>query len=155
MRKFRAVRSIKSVWQEIWEERAVKEMKNHISLLLLFISIFSYQSVKADILDDVANALRSGDAKAVSRYFGNTIDLTIINQEEVYSKVQAEQILRDFFSKNAPRSFTIIHKGESKEGARYAIGTFITSQGVQYRTYFYIKQSGLSGTIQELRFMKE
>lgn len=155
MRKFNNVEPIKTVWQEIWEDSAVIEMKNQISFLLLFISLFSFQYTKADILDDVANALRSGDAKAVSRYFGNTIDLTIINQEEVYSKVQAEQILRDFFTKNTPRSFTIIHKGESKEGARYAIGTFITSQGVQYRTYFYIKQSGLAGTIQELRFMKE
>lgn len=108
-----------------------------------------------DVLDDIANSLRSGDAKSVSKYFGNTVDLTIITQEEVYSKVQAEQVLRDFFSKNAPRSFTIIHKGESKEGARYAIGSLVTSQGVSYRTYFYIKQQGGSAVIQELRFMKE
>lgn len=143
------------VWQEIWDVPAIRKMKNHISLLLLLISTFSFSPAKADILDDVANALRSGDARAVSRFFGNTVDLTIVNQEEVYSKVQAEQILRDFFSKNTPRNFSIIHKGESKEGARYAIGTFITSQGVKYRTYFYIKQLGASGTIQELRFMIE
>jgi len=112
-------------------------------------------SAELDLLDDIANALRSGDAKSVSKYFGNSVDLTIITQEEVYSKVQAEQVLRDFFSKNQPRSFTIIHKGESKEGARYAIGSLITTQGVSYRTYFYIKQQGGNAIIQELRFMKE
>ncbi|MBK9320722.1 MAG: DUF4783 domain-containing protein [Bacteroidetes bacterium] len=49
----------------------------------------------------------------------------------------------------------MIHKGESKEGARYAIGSLITNQGVSYRTYFYIKQQGGNAIIQELRFMKE
>ncbi len=107
------------------------------------------------MLDDIANALRSGDARSVSRFFGNTIDLTIVSQEEVFSKVQAEQVLKEFFTKNTPRSFTLIHKGESKEGARYAIGTMITAQGSTYRTYFYIKQQGSSAVIQELRFMKE
>ena len=116
-------------------------------------SVTTYASL--DIFDDISNSLRSGDAKAVSRFFGNTVDLTIINQEEVYSKMQAEQILRDFFSKNTPRSFTIIHQGLSKEGARYAIGNLTTAQGVVYRTYFFVKSQGGASVIQELRFMKE
>lgn len=107
------------------------------------------------MLDDIANALRSGDAGMVSRFFGNSIDLTIVANEDVYSKTQAEQILKEFFSKNTPRSFTILHKGESREGARYAIGTLVTAQGQVYRTYFYIKAKGNFPIIQELRFMKE
>ncbi|MBK7887561.1 MAG: DUF4783 domain-containing protein [Bacteroidetes bacterium] len=130
-------------------------MKSLITILSLFLLSVNIASAELDLLDDIANALRSGDAKSVSKYFGNSVDLTIITQEEVYSKVQAEQVLRDFFSKNQPRSFTIIHKGESKEGARYAIGSLITTQGVSYRTYFYIKQQGGNAIIQELRFMKE
>ena len=121
---------------------------------LILVSTFS-TIASLDVFDDVANALRSGDARSISRFFGNTVDLTIINQEEVYSKVQAEQILRDFFSKNTPRSFTIIHKGESKEGARYAIGNLVTTQGITYRTYFYVKQQSGTSIIQELRFMQE
>ncbi|HOS47668.1 MAG TPA: DUF4783 domain-containing protein [Bacteroidia bacterium] len=125
-------------------------------LFILAIILSAAQSFAAlDIFDDVANSLRSGDAKSISHFFGNTIDLTIIDQEEVYSKVQAEQILRDFFSKNTVRSFTLIHKGESKEGARYAIGSMVTAQGVTYRTYFYLKQQGGTSVIQELRFMRE
>lgn len=119
------------------------------------LSSFANAGNRFDVLDEIANSLRSGDAKSVSRFFGNTIDLTISNQEEVYSKIQAEQILKDFFNKNRPRSFTIIHKGESKEGAKYAIGTYISANGISYRTYYYVKASGTSGVIQELRFMKE
>ena len=109
----------------------------------------------ADLLDEVANALRSGDAKSVSRFFASSVDMAIANQEDVYSKTQAEQVLKDFFSKNQPRSFTILHKGESKEGAKYAIGRLVTAQGISYRTYFYIKAQGTTPVIQELQFMRE
>jgi hypothetical protein len=136
-------------------EGCYTKMKKLTILFSLMLLLANTTFGSLDMLDDIANALRSGDSKSVSRYFGNTVDLTIIAQEEVYSKVQAEQILKDFFSKNTPRSFTLIHKGESKEGARYAIGTLVTAQGTTYRTYFYIKQQGNSAVIQELRFMKE
>jgi hypothetical protein len=130
-------------------------MKKLIIILGFIFLGFGQLFAQNDILDEIATTLRSGDARSVSRYFGNTIDLTIISQEEVYSKVQAEQVLKDFFAKNHPRSFSIIHKGESKEGARYAIGSLITSTGQTFRTYFYIKQQGNNAIIQELRFMKE
>lgn len=123
--------------------------------ILLFLAIINPAWGAADLLDDIANALRSGDAKSVSRFFGNTIDLTILSQEEVYSKTQAEQVLKDFFQKNPPRSFSVLHKGESKEGAKYAIGTMTTAQGQVFRTYFFIKVKSGQPIIQELRFMKE
>lgn len=128
-------------------------MKKILATVFIILSISAVASI--DVFEDIANSLRSGDSKAVSRFFGNTVDLTIINQEEVYSKMQAEQILREFFSKNTPRSFTIIHQGLSKEGSRYAIANLITVQGITYRTYFYVKTQGGTSIIQELRFMRE
>jgi hypothetical protein len=128
-----------------------KAYKIVVVLLLAAGSVFAL----AEILTDIGNAIRSGDARSVSRYFGNNVDLTILQQEEVYSRAQAEQVLRDFFSKNTPKSFNLIHTGVSKEGAKYAIGTLVTSQGAQYRTYYFVKQTGSSETIQELRFEKQ
>ena len=124
---------------------------------MLLILLLTAGSVAAnmDILTDIGNAIRSGDAHSVARYFSSTVDLTILQQEEVYSKAQAEQVLRDFFSKNTPRSFNLIHKGVSKEGAKYAIGTLVTAQGTQYRTYFFVKQGNSGEFIQELRFEKQ
>ncbi|MFM7016860.1 MAG: DUF4783 domain-containing protein [Bacteroidota bacterium] len=129
-------------------------MKKFVFFLIL--SSLSYYSLmaKIDPYEDIANAIRSGDAKSVSRFFSNSVDLTLISQEDVYSKAQAEQIIKDFFNKNTPRSFSIIHRGESKDGAKYAIGNLTTSSG-NYRVYYYFKISGSSVNIQELRFMKE
>jgi Domain of unknown function (DUF4783) len=129
-------------------------MKNLIFILIFApLSLFSAPSI-IDPYEDIANAIRSGDAKSVSRYFSNSVDLTLIGQEDVYSKAQAEQILKDFFNKNTPRSFSIIHRGESKDGAKYAIGNLSTSNG-NYRVYYYFKVAGGGVNIQELRFMKE
>ena len=130
-------------------------MKRANKIVLILLLVAGSVTAKAEILTDIGNAIRSGDARTVARFFSSTVDLTILQQEEVYSKAQAEQILRDFFSKNTPKSFNLIHKGVSKEGAKYAIGTLVTAQGTQYRTYFFVKQSGSGEFIQELRFEKQ
>ncbi|MEO5572088.1 MAG: DUF4783 domain-containing protein [Bacteroidia bacterium] len=130
-------------------------MKKSLRLSVLFMLISLSLFAALDIFDNVSSAIRTGDARQLSRFFNTNVDLTILNQEEVYSKAQAEQIVKDFFSKNTPKSFTIIHNGLSKEGSKYAIGNLVTTQGINYRTYLYIKQSGGTEYIQELRFEKE
>jgi len=130
-------------------------MKKALKIVLAIMLTSGSIMASLDIYSDIADAIRSGDARAVSRYFSSTVDLTILRQEEVYSKAQAEQVLRDFFSKNAPRSFNLIHKGVSKEGAKYAIGNLITTSGDQFRTYFYVKNTTAGEQIQELRFEKQ
>lgn len=128
-------------------------MKKTISLLLLLF-VFN-QSFALDVFDEIASSIRSGDAKQLSTYFGPTLDLTIINREDVYSKAQAEQVIKDFFGKNTPKSFTIIHKGSSPEGNQYAIGNLVTSTGKTYRTSFYFKNTGGKNILMELRFETE
>ncbi len=129
-------------------------MKKIITLILISLSSILVAG-NLDIYNDISNAIRSGDAKAVAIYFNNSVDLTINNEEEVYSKAHAEQVLRDFFQKNTPKSFSLIHKGVSKEGAKYAIGNMVTAEGSQYRTYFFVKQVGSKELIQEIRFEKQ
>jgi hypothetical protein len=110
-------------------------------------------SVKAlDIYDEIANAIRSGDSKQIASYFSNNIDLTILNQEDVYSKAQAELIVKDFLSKNSPKSFSILHKGSSKEGTIYAIGNLSTINGKTFRVSFFVKMTSGKYMLQELRF---
>lgn len=129
------------------------KIKSSVLIVSLLISgmLFAAQS----LFEQVGGAIRSGDAKSIARFFNTNVDLTIANQEEVYSKAQAEMVLKDFFSKNTPKNFTIIHQGVSKEGNKYAIGTLTTAQGSNFRTYFFVKESGGNSYIQELRFEKD
>lgn len=121
-----------------------------VTMLALSVAVYA-----ADVFDQVGAAIRSGDARMIARFINTNVDLTIVNQEDVFSKAQAEMVLKDFFAKNTPRSYTIIHQGVSKEGAKYAIGTLITVQGQTYRTYFFVKEVNGASYIQELRFEKE
>lgn len=122
-----------------------------IQLCALFLLITA--SVRAlDIYDEIANSIRSGDSKQIAVYFSSSIDLTIMNREDVYSKAQAELIVKDFLAKNTPKSFSILHKGSSKEGTLYAIGNLVTLTGKTFRTSFFVKMSDGKYQIQELRF---
>ena len=75
------------------------------SFLLIFLTLsLGFAPLTKDIGNDIAAAIRAGNARQLSGFFNNNVDLTVLGKEEMYSKAQAEQILRDFFQKNAPRS---------------------------------------------------
>lgn len=107
-----------------------------------------------DIITDIAGAIKNGNSADVAKYFNTTIDLTVPDNEGTYSKTQAELILKDFFTKNPPSSFTVNHNGSSNDGSLYAIGTYNADSG-SYRTYFLLKKSGTSYLIQKLEFESE
>ena len=129
-----------------------KMKKYFLYFLLVFIPAVAFSG---DVYEDVSDAIRSGKALQVSNFFSANVDLTILAQENIYTKAQAEVVLKDFFSKNAPKNFTILHQGTSKEGSMYAIGNYETAAGTTYRTYFFIKVVSGKNFIQELRFEKE
>lgn len=124
------------------------------SVILLFLISFASFAFTLDAIDDIASAIRSGNPKNISKYFIENIDLKVITQEDVYSKQQAEMILKDFFTKHAVKSFTVAHKSEPKNGSQYVIGTLETSNG-KFRTYFLIKTTGTQTLIQQFRIETE
>ncbi|HLG36313.1 MAG TPA: DUF4783 domain-containing protein [Bacteroidia bacterium] len=130
-------------------------MKNLHYYIVCFFAWSLTSFTEFDVYDEVSNAIRSGDSNQLAAFFGTTVDLTILSKEEVYSKTQAELVLRDFFSKYTPKTFSILHKGSSKEGTLYAIGNMTTAKGTVFRTSFFLRKSGDKYLIQELRFETE
>ncbi|MCX6230582.1 MAG: DUF4783 domain-containing protein [Bacteroidetes bacterium] len=105
----------------------------------------------ADITKNVADAIRKGNASELSAYFNASIDLTVPGKEGSFSKAQAEQIVKEFFAKNTPKSFEIKHQGTSSDGSNYAIGTLVTNKG-NFRCYFLVKTIANKSYIQQLQF---
>jgi hypothetical protein len=113
-------------------------MKTRAIILLLAIS-FSSVAFATDVIDEIGNAIRSGNPANISKYFISNIDLKVISQEDAYSKPQAEMILRDFFAKHPVKSYTVEHKSEPiTTGSQYVVGTLQTTNG-KFRVYFVIK----------------
>jgi len=101
-------------------------------------------------IEDIVTALKSGNASQVAKYFDNTVEITLPEKSNSYSKSQAEMILKDFFTNNPIKGFDVIHKGENA-GSQYCIGTLFT-KNASFRTTVFMKQKGERQTLQEIRF---
>ena len=102
----------------------------------------------------LAGWIKAANTKEMAKNFDKRIDITINENADNYSAEQAEMILKDFLGKFSTREFTVMHKGASADNAQYLIGTLKTNSG-SYRTYVFIKRTGTTSLIQEIRFEKE
>lgn len=125
-------------------------MKKIFTILATVFALSSFTTFTG--LNDVINAIKAGNAVSVSKYFDNTVEITVNGKSSNYSKTQGEVVLRDFFANNAVKSFTVLHQGQSG-GSEFCIGTLITSNG-NYRTTLNLKQKGDKQSLQEIKFEK-
>ncbi|TNE48796.1 MAG: DUF4783 domain-containing protein [Bacteroidetes bacterium] len=128
-------------------------MKNLLFLLLFApFALAAYQGNPS--LDAISKALSAGDADALSQYFADNVEISILDKEQLYPKAKAKEAVRAFFDANKPKSFSQVHQGTSRENSdQYCIGNMSASTG-SYRVYLYLKVSGGSAVIQEIRFDK-
>lgn len=123
-------------------------MKRIFTLITATVLLASFTLFSS--IDEVVNALKNGDSAQIARFFDNTVEITMPDKSNTYSRNQAEIVLKDFFSTNGVKSFEIIHKGENA-GSQYCIGTLVTKNGV-YRTTVFMKQKNDKQLLQEIRF---
>lgn len=123
------------------------------SLLISLVLLTSTLAI-ADIFDDIAVAIRASNSKGIARWFDSSVELKTLDKSAVYSKNQAELVLKNFFEKYPVKSFNIIHRGSSTKGAQYSIGSLETTKGT-YRTYLFVKDIGGKSVIQEFSIEQE
>ena len=124
----------------------------NIVLCCIAILFSVYIMAQDSVLGNISSALQTGNAAQLAGEFDSNVEVTIVDSDDVYSKSQAEMILKKFFNSNAPKSFQFIHQGNSAEGSHYGIGNYTAVSGKKYRTYVYVKQKGEKYFIQEIRF---
>ncbi|MBN1416195.1 MAG: DUF4783 domain-containing protein [Bacteroidales bacterium] len=124
-----------------------------LSFFLILLSTAFMRPVRSEIPEAVINAIGRGNAAVLASYFNPSLELAIVDKEDVYTKQQAELIMRDFFTRNTPSSFTILHKG-GKEGSQFAIGNLVTSGG-SYRVTILVKMKDGKTLIHQLLFEKD
>lgn len=120
-------------------------------LLYLFV-LFISSSFMVISFTEIIAALKSGSANQVSKYFDNTVEITLPEKSNSYSKSQAQLVLQEFFKNNPVKDFKVIHQSQNA-GSEYCIGNLTTGTGV-FRTTIFVKQKGQQELVQELRFEK-
>lgn len=125
-----------------------------IPLLLFVTPVLGSNWMQGDLIDNVAGFFRVGNAKEIAKYFNPSVELSIGSKEDVYSKAQTEQILREFFTKTHPNSATVIHQINTNPTMRFAILVLQTRSG-SYRVAITTKKSNNLFLITELRIEQE
>jgi len=125
-------------------------MKNFTGLAIVVVSLVLCSFTSPQGIDEVATAMKSGNASQLSSYLDYRVDIALPNKADTYSKSQAEMIIRDFFTTNVVRNFEVKQKGMNA-GTEFCIGMLQTRNG-DYRTTLFLKQKGDKQVIQELRF---
>ena len=123
-------------------------MKKFLPVAAIILSLSSFTLIAS--IDEVVNAMQSGNAAQVARFFDNNVEISMPDKSNSFSKTQAEIVLKDFFANNPVKGFKVIHKGENA-GSQYCIGTLATKNGA-FRTTIFMKQKGNAQVLQELRF---
>jgi Domain of unknown function (DUF4783) len=125
-------------------------MKKLAGFAIIAVSLFLISFKPFFNIDDVAVAIRSGNASQLSGYLDNRVDISLPDKTDTYSKSQAEMIIRDFFMTNRVQNFQVKHKGENG-GSEFCIGILKTSNG-DFHTTLFMKLKGDRQMLQELRF---
>lgn len=105
-------------------------------------------------LDEITGAMRVGNAGELSRYLDSRVDISLPDKSDTYSKIQAEMIIRDFFTTNGVRDFLIKKRVNNGGGSEFCIGVLETRNG-DYKTTLFVRQKGNLQLLQELRFQAQ
>ena len=126
-------------------------MKSIFGLAVLMVSLALVSFRPTYTLDDITTAIRVGNVGELSRYLDSRVDLSLPEKSDTYSKIQAEMIIRDFFTTNGVQNFLVKRRGSNGGGSEFLVGVLKTRNG-DYRTTLFVKQKGDKQLLQELRF---
>ncbi|MCF8448938.1 MAG: DUF4783 domain-containing protein [Taibaiella sp.] len=131
-------------------------MKNFILLVSCIFSLFTVNAQTArQPMEEVVNAIKNNRIEDMSKFFDNIVPVTINNTQTIYSRNQAEVVLKDFFDKNIPKDFLIMDNGSPNNSSKFIIGSLITPGGNKYNVYILMKLKDNMYLLQEIRLNRE
>ncbi|MES2111432.1 MAG: DUF4783 domain-containing protein [Bacteroidota bacterium] len=110
--------------------------------------------VTAGPIERVAELMRQGNVAELTKLFAANVEITIQDEENLYSKTQAGLILDKFFSQNKPTSVKVLHKVNSSQNYIFGVIILNTQKG-PYRIAVTIKQTGSTPELIEIRVETE
>ena len=123
---------------------------NRVLLSLLFVLATALAHAQGDVKSQVSAAISTGNVNALGDLMVPNVDLTVLDNNDYYSKAQAAQILRKFFDEHEPQGLRVEHEGTSKMGDSYCIGQLNTANGT-FRVTYFLKKAGDSVLVKQLR----
>jgi len=123
-------------------------------LLLLSVLCLVPVILFADPIDKVASLIKQGDVHELANMFAPSVEITIFNDENVYSRTQAEIVLNKFFNENKPKSIKVLHRVNSNPNYNFGVVILYTDKG-SYRIAYTLKQADGHLELIEMRIETE
>lgn len=135
-----------------WLLAGLKKMMSKLKIVfvLVLIAFKGFSVTSNDVTDEMSRYIKAGDTKQLATYFSSSISIALRNDEGVYSRGQAEIVLREFFKRNSPKEITLIHRIDSNPNFRYVVLDLLTDGG-SYRLSYKMVSEANKYKITELR----
>jgi len=124
------------------------------SFIILAICLGILDAHAQDVFAPMKDAIKTGNAKEVTKFFNGSVDMNLNGEASTYSKAQAEFVLRDFFKKFPASDFRIQHTGASKGGLQFALGKYASNTD-NFDVVIRVKEVDGTYLIHEINFVKE
>jgi len=107
-------------------------------------------AVQVDPVDRVTALLGQGNVTELAKLFAPEVEMTIMDQEDSYSKLQATAVLNKFFGAHKPKQIKLLHKVNSNKKFLFGVA-ILSSTGGPYRIAYMLSEAGSSMQIVEMR----
>ncbi len=102
-----------------------------------------------DVFIPVSKYIASGNSEALSAWFADNLEISVLSKESDASRAQARQIVKSFFDTYTPRSFDITHTA-GRANMKYAIGT-LKAGGETFNVTIFMSCKNDTYRIQQLK----
>lgn len=121
-----------------------------VVMLMLCTSLgLQAQSGSYDVFVPISKYITQGNADALSAWFSDNLDITILSKGGNSSKVQAKQILNSFFNSHTPRSFEVTYTA-GRANMKYALGN-LNASGESYLVTIFVYCNENKNQIQQFK----
>lgn len=132
-------------------------MKKYLLIsILLCASIFKIDARPiddGDVFVPIAKYMEAGDSEKLSVWFADNLQVDVLGTINNCTRNQAKLILRNFFAKNTPKEFKIMHKS-GRPPMNYAVAN-LDAGGSRYRVIIFVKSAEGTNEILQIKIEKQ
>ena len=102
-----------------------------------------------DVFVPISKYISQGNAEALSVWFSENLDITVLSKGGNSSRVQARQMVGSFFNSHTPRSFEVTYTA-GRANMKYALGN-LSAGGENYLVTIFVYCSDGKNEIQQFK----
>ena len=127
-------------------------MKSKIMTVTFMFLLMATVAYSQDVVQEASNAFRTGDAVKLVQVMSDKVQIVLDGHQQQVTKDVAREKLSDFFNRNKPSAFSVIHQSQ-KGAAGYMIGQLKTQSG-NFRVHCLIASNANKNKITQIRIEK-